>query len=156
MGCWNIFQKEKHIAQRAGRHRRDALALQSLIPLCSYQLAPIPRLSATAAALQRNVFLAEHCCKGVWNTRCSDFCPVCAGETDRKVWLTRLYTALSVGATWRSTVPREPSDVISVAPLEGGLTQAPREGSTLIGASACHVPGPSTDAQRTESSGGVH
>lgn len=26
MGCWNILQKEKHIAQRAGRHRRDALA----------------------------------------------------------------------------------------------------------------------------------
>lgn len=54
MGCWNIFQKEKHIAQR------EAGTAETLIPLCSYQLAPIPRLSATAAALQRNVSLAEH------------------------------------------------------------------------------------------------
>lgn len=94
VGCWS---QQERIAQRAAALQTSCDLQTTPVFPCSNQLLPYPRLSTAAGlcpsistCLCRDmcqcVTLAEVCCKGVWDTKCSDLYPICAGEhRERKV-----------------------------------------------------------------------
>lgn len=133
MVCWS--QQEECIARRAAALQRSCVVLQTtpIFP-CSNQLLPYPRLSTAAGlcpsistCLCRDmcqcVTLAEICCKGVLDTKCSDLYPICAGEHRERKVANSTICSVPIGAPPQSPDPLQLSDVIFVAPLEGGLDQ---------------------------------
>lgn len=135
MGCWS--QQEECIARRAAALQRSCVVQQTtpIFP-CSNQLLPYPRLS-TAAGL----------CPSISTCFCRDMCQ-CVCDLSRNLlqgslghqvfrlvshlcwWAQRKESvadcticSVPIGAPPQSPVPLQLSDVIFVAPLEGGLDQ---------------------------------
>lgn len=115
--CWSIAQGVS----------RQAPALQSPASLRSSSRSPYPgwQLLLLCREMCPCVTLSRTLLQGSLGHQVSDFCPICAGETE-KVWLMKPCTAVPIGATWQSMscadLPPELSGIISVAPLEGGLS----------------------------------
>lgn len=157
---------------RAAALQRSCVVLQTtpIFP-CSNQLLPYPRLSTATGLcpsistclcrdmcqcvcdLSRNLLqgslghqvfrLVSHLCWGAQRKESVADCTICS---------------VPIGAPPRSPVPLQLSDVIFVAPLEGGLDQpATGEGSTLMGSGLPLYPSTLHKHENNiETSGGAH